>query len=137
MKIPIFNLWIALFFSQRVYTQIDKSHLSDSCSNVFNLVSYFWKKDSLANNGFRLYSYDSLLTCKVDKLSVDYMFNKLGKPNEVWNTNQGIQYVYYYFDSKKMPKEEYGEPMDCLYIYFMFNSKTKCLIGIGDGVMDY
>jgi hypothetical protein len=136
MKTSILITLSFVFFIYKGDAQVNKSHLSDSCSNVCKLVSYFWKLDSLANNGFRLYSYDRLLNCKVDKVSVDYLIMELGKPNEVRNTNQGIQYVYYYFDSKRMPKE-YGNPFECGYIYFMFNNKTKILETIGDGVIDY
>ena len=65
-----------------------------------------------------------------------YLFDKLGKPNDIWRSNKGSDYVYYFFDTKAMPKE-FGEPFDCGYIYFSFSKDGKYLTSIGQGVLDY
>jgi hypothetical protein len=127
---------LILTISECIHSQKDKSVLSPSTSNTLRIVSYYWKLDSLANNGFRLYAYDRVLKSKIDTVSINYLVDKLGKPNHVSNTNQGIIYIYYYFDSAKMPKE-FGKPFECLYIDFMFEEKTKLLISMSEGVMDY
>lgn len=131
MKLLILILYLS-FFSQ-TFAQDKKPNLSDSCSNILNAVSYFWKNDSLANNGFRLYSYERLLKCKIDSLSISYLVEKLGKPSKIIRSNKGTDYLYYYYDSKKIPKEI---PFECLYISFMFD-KNGVLTSVYDGVIDY
>jgi hypothetical protein len=135
MKI-LFTLLISICSHIEGHGQITKSNLSDSCSNIFDKVSYFWKNDSLANNGFRLYAYDRLLKCKLDGLTTNILFDKLGKPNEIWKSNQGIDYVYYFFDTKALPRK-FGKPVDCGYIYFSFAGKGEYITSIGHGVLDY
>jgi hypothetical protein len=125
-----------MFIGVRGFCQKGKLNLSDSCSNIAELVSYYWKLDSLANNGFRLYAYNRILNCKIDKLSVSYLLDKLGKPNKVSKTNQGTQFVYYYYDSKAIPSEK-NRPFECGYIYFLFDDKKSMLTSIGEGVLDY
>jgi len=132
--LSIFILSICVY--TKVFSQTTKPYLSDSCSNIFNIVSYYWKLDSLANNGFRLYSYDRLLNCKIDKLTVAYLLDKLGKPNKISKSNQGTEYIYFYYDSKAIPKEK-DKPFECGYIYFLVDEKRKCLTSIGQGVLDY
>jgi len=100
------------------------------------MLSYYWKLDSLANNGFRLYAYKNILHCKVDKVARAFLFDKLGKPNKTWKTNKGVDYVYYYYDSKAMPKE-FGSPLDCGYISFRFDKYEKYLLSIDEGNIDY
>lgn len=129
-------LLITICLVKASYCQRFRPNLSDSCSNVLSLVSYYWKLDSLANNGFRLYAYERLLNCKIDTLTVTFLLDKLGKPNKIRESNIGIDYVYYYYDSMKMPKEN-GSPFECGYIYFMFRKDRNYLISIGDGVLDY
>jgi hypothetical protein len=135
MKSLLFLLLI-LSFSACIHAQKNKSILSPSTSNTLRIVSYFWKLDSSANNGFRLYAYDRVLASKIDTVSINYLIDMLGKSNRISNTNQGVIYVYYYLDSAKMPKE-FGKPFECGYIDFMFDEKTKLLTSISEGVMDY
>jgi hypothetical protein len=129
-------IMLILSFSECIHAQKDKSVLSSSTSNTLRIVSYFWKLDSFANNGFRLYAYDRVLASKIDTVSINYLIDKLGKPNQISNTNQGVIYVYYYLDSAKMPKK-FGKPFECGYIDFMFDEKTKLLTSMSKGVMDY
>jgi len=101
-----------------------------------HIVSYYWKLDSLANNGFRLYAYQDLLKSKIDKVDRAFLLDKLGKPNQIEQTNHGKEYIYYFYDSKKMPKEN-GRPFECGYISFKFGEYDKYLSSIDEGVLDY
>jgi len=113
-----------------------KADTSSYCSNVINTVSYYWRVDSLANNGFRLYAYRDLLKSKIDKVTRTFLQEKLGKPNKVTRTNHGTEYLYYYYDSKEMPKE-FGNPFEIGYISFRFGEYDKYLTAMSEGVFDY
>ena len=52
----------------RGYSQKATVDTSRSCLQVANELSYYWKLDSLANNGFRLYTYKKFLVFKPDKI---------------------------------------------------------------------
>jgi hypothetical protein len=118
------------------FAQTKKMNLSDSTSNIINILSYFWIKDSLANNGFRLYSYNHILKSKKDNVTLELLKEKLGKPNDVKITNKGTEYIYFVFDSKAMPAN-YGKPFECIAIYFMFQQNNNILSEIGEIVFDY
>lgn len=75
-----------------------------STSKVIKSLSYYWRLDSLANNGFRLYSVDGLFKSKLDTVSKQFLLTNFGKPNEVRNTEYGLQLIYYYVDPLAMPK---------------------------------
>lgn len=108
---------------------------SRSCSQVVSELSYYWKLDSSANNGFRLYTYKKFLDCKPDKIYADVLLTKLGKPNETRKTNKGTEYIYYYFDIKAMPKG-YSAPLACWYISFKFENDANYLSSIQQGDID-
>jgi len=134
MKKVLFIAFV-LFIHVRLYAQL---HLSDTllnCSKVIKDLSYYWKLDSLANNGFRLYTYDKLLNCKVDKVDRALLFGKLGKPNQTQKTNKGTEYYYYYFDKRAMPRD-FEAPNACWYISFQFDEYGKYLLSIREGDMD-
>jgi hypothetical protein len=109
---------------------------SDSCSAIIDRVSYFWIKDSLANNGFRALSFQDFLKCKLDNLTPEYLMLKLGKPNKIQKTNHGIQYEYYYFDDRALPENEGSRPGACGYILFSFSKENK-FIEVGEGQICY
>ncbi|RYY00846.1 MAG: hypothetical protein EOO53_21045 [Gammaproteobacteria bacterium] len=132
----VFTILLFILFSKWSYTQNSKTNLSDSTSNIIKNLSYFWIKDSLANNGFRLYSYERILKSKIDAVTSDSLVKKLGKPNETRNTNHGFELWYYVYDSNAMPKE-FGRPFECLVIAFMFRNGNKALYDISDTVLDY
>jgi hypothetical protein len=132
----VFVLLIFISVSTWTYSQVNKANLSDSTNNIIRLLSYFWIKDSLANNGFRLYSYDRILKSKIDRVTSDSVVKRLGKPNETRNTNQGFQLLYYVYDSKAMPKE-FGRPFECIAITFVFQERDKTLSDISETVLDY
>jgi len=134
MKTILILLFVG--FCMYGYSQNSKSNLSDSCSNIFNIVSYYWKLDSLANNGFRLYAYDRLLNCKNDSLTVVFLVDRLGKPNRIRTTNKGTEYLYYYYDSKAMPEAK-NISFECGYVYFLFDGERNQLTSVGKGIIDY
>lgn len=128
-----------LFFgvALKSFSQQPESDSSFNCSVILNRVSYFWKLDSLANNGFRLLSYKQILNSKVQNNEVGraFLLNKLGNPNKVWRTNKGVEYVYYVYDRKLIPRE-HENAMDCLYLSFKFDEYEKHLISIEDGSLE-
>jgi len=134
MKSPLL-LFIALCVCSIAYSQPKTVDTSCSCSKAISQVSYYWKLDSLANNGFRLYAYKGLLNCKIDKVYRALLLEKLGKPNELRKTNKGTEYVYYYFDIKTMPKD-YDAPLACWYISFKFDEYEKYLQSVEEGDID-
>lgn len=104
-----------------VFAQSEKPELSDSCSNSYlNNVFYFWKLDSLGHNGYRLNTFKNILDCKSLQRSIEFVFEKLGKPNKVSEDNSGVYYYYYYLDGSSIPKEA-NLPTFTFYICF----KTK------------
>lgn len=120
MKI-ILSIILLLTFPFFGFSQKDKKISTDSCSNYYlNKVSYFWKKDSLGDNGFRLYSYDLLLKCHPIKKPIFYIFEKLGQPNWVGNDETGTYYYYYYYDGRKLPEKAHLSPAR-LYICYKVN----------------
>lgn len=103
------------------------------CSDIMNELSFYWKQDSLANNGFRLYACRMFLSCKLDKIDRSILLAKLGHPNKIQETNHGFQYQYYYFDIRQMPKD-FDAPSTCSFISFNFglNEKYISKIDVGD-----
>jgi hypothetical protein len=134
MKV-VFLFFCAILSSGKTYSQKNKVFHSDSCRYVLNEVSYFWKLDSLANNGFRLYSHEKLLQCKINNITPEEIFDKLGRPDIVRKSSKGIEYIYYYYNGdlfKKMP----GMSWEQLYLCFDFYNGSKYLTSITDEVME-
>lgn len=137
MRMKITHCFILfLFFCKNMNGQKAMPDTSNRSSNVINIVSYYWKLDSLANNGFRLYAYKDLLNSKIDKVYRSFLLEKLGKPNQIRKTNHGVEYIYYYYDSKALTKE-HGKPFECGYISFKFGEYDKYLTSIDEGMLDY
>lgn len=105
------------------------------CSDVMTEISYYWKLDSNANNGFRFYTYRMLIDAKIDKIDKAILLSKLGKPNEIRESNNNIDYRYYYFDIDKMPKD-YDAPIACWYLSFKFKIGDDYLSSIEEGDLD-
>ena len=124
-----------MFVCTNAYSQKNKGDTVRTSIQVANELSYYWKLDSLANNGFRLYTYKKFLESKPDKIYADVLLTKLGKPNEVRKTNKGTEYIYYYFDIRAMPKN-YSAPMACWYINFKFENNQNYLSSIEEGDID-
>ena len=104
-------------------------------STVVKQLSHYWRIDSLAGNGFRLYSVNELLKSKLDTVSENFLIRQLGKPNELRKTNHGTEYVYYFFDIKAMPSG-YNAPLACFYIAFLFKMNEKNASEIVEGDID-
>lgn len=132
----LFLMIMVLCLCEVACSQKTKPDTSNNCSNTISLISYYWKLDSLANNGFRLYTYRDLLKCKIDKVTRAFLLDRFGKPNTTRKTNHGTEYVYYYYDSKTMPKE-FGRPFEAGYISFLFGEYDKYLSSIDEGDIDY
>lgn len=98
-------------------------------------MSYFWKLDSLGQNGFRLFSYEKLYKCKLDKVTSSYLIEKLGKPNFIDKDREGDFYCYYYYDGKSLPKEANKVP-ERLVIHFYFKKGNPYLQFIGKDHLD-
>ena len=120
IRICLFITFICLQFSA-----ISQKKVKDSlqfCSSEMKATSFFWKKDSLANNGYRLSNVDNFLKCKLDTISLKYMINSLGSPNRIQKTNQGVEYIYYTYDYRNFPKET--RPWEVIY-YVSFRFKDE------------
>ena len=126
---------VLIFICCTCYSQKNKPDSCLSCIEVVKELSYYWKLDSLASNGFRRYTFHKFLNCKLTPIYPDVLLNKLGKPNEIRKTNQGVEYLYYYFDIKKMPKN-YNAPAACWYINFKFENDQNILSAIEEGDID-
>ena len=125
--VPIFLLlftWATLCIGQK--STLDTF---STTSSTISRLSYFWKLDSLANNGFRLCSYESILKSKVDTVPISFLLEKLGAPNKIQESNRGVDYIYYYFDYRKMP-EGFDAAYACFYISFFFEKNDDYLKSI-------
>ena len=129
---------LGIMFSNVTYSQ-PRANIKDSlrkCSDIIEEVSYYWKLDSLANNGFRECAYRKVLKSKLDKISKSFLFEKLGKPNQISEKFNGdTEYIYYYFDIMAMPKN-YDAPLATWYISFLFRKNEDCASWINEGDID-
>lgn len=131
MRILLFCIALTLFNVCRGQEKKD----SCDCAKVIDELSYYWKLDSLANNGFRFYTYDRFMKCRLEKVYRALLLDKLGHPNEIRKTNKGIEYIYYYYDGKSMPKNFDGPPA-CWYISFAFGEYDKYANNLTKGDID-
>ena len=102
---------------------------SMNCSKVIQQMSYFWKLDSLANNGFRVYAFRNLLDSKIDSISGDYLTKNFGKPDTIWRSEVGSSYIYFCFRRKNLPEKSQGL-FDDIYISFVFDLTEKKLLSV-------
>jgi len=128
-------LLLIICITKLTHAQVAKKDTLIATSKIINQLSYYWKLDSLAGNGFRLYTYNQLRKSNLDQVSKDFLLEKLGKPNQLRDTNHGTEYVYYYFDIKAMPKN-YDAPLACWYIAFHFKINENLASEIVEGDID-
>jgi hypothetical protein len=129
MKILLISI-LMIFFSINGMCQAKTAQFSDNCSYVLDAVSYFWKLDSLGSNGFRLYAYERIMKCKMDKISLSYVLDKFGKPNMVRKDDSGVYYCYFYYDGNTIPKEA-NKTRERLFIFFKLNATSPYVAAIG------
>lgn len=129
--------FLTFFWANKNFVHCQDSVRNYSCSQIAAQLDYYWKLDSLGTNGLRLFTYQKFIKCKIDSISVEYLLQKLGKPNRIWpiNHEKKICYVYNVLDVSKMPKE-LDLPYSCSYVSFIFSSKTNKLILITEGDID-
>ena len=97
---------------------------SDSCSRILRDVSYYWKLDSLGQNGYRACNYRRFLNCKMDALTSAEVLERLGKPNFTTRNQNAFWYFYYFFDGRIIPQSA-GYSEELLFIKFYFGSDYR------------
>lgn len=108
------------------------------CSRQIEKLSYYWRIDSLANNGYRREVKDRLRYCIMDSVSENYILDKLGPPTELEEYTNGIKaYCYYYYDYRKIDSTKYNGPYGFDFITLDVDNKTKRLVKISEGTGDY
>lgn len=86
----------------------------------------------MTNTGFRLLNRRKLIDSQIDSVTKEVLVGKFGKPDRIWTTNKGFQYIYFVRNSQVVDKIENGE---IVFIYFLFNAKTNLLDAIGEDAM--
>lgn len=134
----ILSIIFCLLFSNFTYSQ-NRPNFNDSIitvSRIINDVSYFWKLDSLANNGYRSCASERLLKAKLDKISKAFLLEKLGKPSTISEKFNGdIEYIYYTNDILKMPKN-FEAPLATWYVGFLFRKNEDWVSWLLEGDID-
>jgi hypothetical protein len=108
--------------------------VNDSCFKIPSVDAYFWRQDSIGNNGFRSLYYKHFLKCKYSNHSLEYITQILGKPNGRIESNKGTTLYYFYLNGETLPKE-LGK-FAGNFIGFDFNKNFK-LVYISDGHFDW
>ena len=116
--------------AQEVYR--DSSNIS---SKILKDISYFWKIDSLGQNGYRLCNYKRILQSNLDGVTLDFLLEKLGKPNFMTKDNSGTYYSYYYFNGRIIPKNA-GFSEELMFISFKVNVASSFVNYIFQGAQD-
>jgi hypothetical protein len=129
-------IYLSLFACTAKNSACQSRDTSNTLSNVIKDISYFWKKDSLGNNGARLYSYKKILNARNDSISAELLLKYLGRPNETRSYTSGVTYVYLYLDMKAMPRG-YPSIYAGWYVCFIFGVNREKLLGIYEGDIDY
>lgn len=123
-RTSIFLIFVAL--AMVTHSQAAKKDTLVPTTKILSRLSYYWKLDSLAGNGFRLHTCNQLLKSKLDGVTKKFLVKSLGKPNQLRDTNHGTEYVYYYFDIKAMPKD-YDAPIACWLLPFNLSQMKTML----------
>ena len=130
-----FVFLILILIQKLSYSQNNISSSYLNSSYVISLISKEWKEDSLAINGFRLSIFKQLRNSRVDTITKESLFEKLGKPiqsQKFFDGNKGtnyVQYIYYYFNNYLIDKT-----YEILFISFIFDEDEKSLQYIEDGM---
>ncbi len=104
------------------------------CTKILKHVTYYWRTDSLANNGYRSVVEHRLRNCIIDSVSVDSVRYYLGDPSEVrtyLHPEDQFSYVYYTYNSNNMDSEKAGGFRPGIEgLILDFSSDTKKLLYI-------
>lgn len=106
------------------------------CVELMDQIGYYWRLDSVANNGFRFSNYHFLLECQFQGINETVVRSLLGSPNEVSDVGLKKALIYYYFDIRKMPAGYDKAPLATLYISFNFRRASGVLIDVTKGDID-
>ncbi len=99
---------------------------SISCTKFLDALSFFWKNDSNATNGARLFSFEKLLSCRIDSIDVNELKEKLGLPDKIKKSEESVEYIYHTYRSRNI----------LTYISFVFRKETLLLQRIYDVDVD-
>lgn len=122
-----------IFFFQCAFSQKIPAPMPEVPTTSFLMkdISYFWKMDSLGNNGYRNCSAYNLLKSKLDTISRNYLIDKLGKPTRISIAFNGYEsYIYNIFDATMM-NSNYRGPLSTVHIFFLFK-KNDLYVSIID-----
>jgi hypothetical protein len=133
MRIVLSFLFLFLF-SQKSFSQ-SSNQVFEDCFQIILWASEQWKLDTLGCSGFRGSISDKLKNSRTDSVSKNFLFEKLGKPNNILRFYRGTDnknYVGYQYFSLNMNcgrKPFMGE-----YVLFVFDKDERILayIEIGD-----
>ena len=119
-------LFTSIFWTLALVSLGQNKSYSDvnDCATLMNRLSENWKLDSTGNNGFRRDNTKYLLSCNQQGLTKNLLLTYLGKPNQIRDTNNGKQFLYYYYDFRTLPNGKNG-PLGCAYIVFTVSSTIK------------
>jgi hypothetical protein len=134
MKYLLF-FFISIGCYKRHYGQNLKNDSAINCSAILDDISDRWKIDSLASDGFRLSKYKVLQNCKLDKIYRGLLLDKLGTPNQIWKTGEGMEYIYYYTVKRRSLSPE-NLLFECFYISFKFGIYDRYSSAVVEGSLD-
>jgi hypothetical protein len=127
---------LSFTFSKNVLCQEHKRIFNDSCSNILQRVSYFWRLDSLGQNGYRYSTHNEILYSTIDKITITELIEWLGKPSYISKDKTGYYYCYYYFDGRKIPLKA-GYSKELSHLFFKFDLVNPYLLYVGADADDY
>jgi hypothetical protein len=101
-------------------------------------ISFFWKHDSSANNGYRQLARMYLEGCIIDDVIIpDSLVKWLGKPFEIKNYENEVDYKYYFYNYYTSDTLRYNGPFGADYTLFIFIKSNLQLRKIGHGTIEY
>lgn len=100
MRVLVYCIFITgLVTSNRIEGQLSSKNehrkANDTCLNILNEYSYYWKKDSLAKNGFRdLFGKTILKNCNCLDVQYKRIEKYLGDPDTIINIGNSKIYRF-------------------------------------------
>ena len=91
----IIILCILISCQRKALSQTTPESKVDSCLNILRAYSAYWKKDSIAENGFReLLGYRVLINCDCKNRMWKDVGELLGKPSFIYSEKDKTTYRY-------------------------------------------